>query len=87
MHIRKAVITAAGPSQDRLPLQRFVDIDGNEKTALQIMLEEVIAAGVEDVCVVIRRGNEVIYREAAGDLARSLVFVEQPAPKGYGDAL
>jgi UTP--glucose-1-phosphate uridylyltransferase len=87
MHIRKAVITAAGPSQDRLPLQRFVDIDGNEKTALQIMLEEVIAAGVEDVCVVIRRGHEEIYREAAGDLVRSLVFVEQPAPKGYGEAL
>ncbi len=34
MKIRRAVITAAGQNQDRLPLQRFVDLDGVEKTAL-----------------------------------------------------
>ena len=80
MHIRKAVITAAGRSQDRLPLQRFVDVDGTEKTALQIIMEEVIAAGVEEVCVVVRSGCQQTYREAAGDFARLLAFVEQPAP-------
>jgi len=87
MHIAKAVITAAGPSQVRLPLQRFVDVDGTEKTALQIILEEVIAAGVKDVCVVVRSGAEDLYREAAGEHARMLVFVEQPEARGYGDAL
>ena len=87
MKIRKAVITAAGPKQDRLPLQRFVDLDGVDKTALQIILEEVVDAGVEEICVVVRAGNERAYTEAAGDYARSLVFVDQPAPRGYGDAL
>jgi len=87
MHIRKAVITAAGANQDRLPLQRFVDVDGVEKTALQIILEEVIAAGIEEVCIVVRGGSQQVYREAAGDYARLLVFVEQPAPRGYGEAL
>jgi len=87
MKIRKAVITAAGPTQDRLPLQRFVDLDGVDKTALQIILEEVVDAGVEEICVVVRAGNERAYAEAAGDYARSLVFVDQPAPRGYGDAL
>ena len=87
MNISKAVITAAGPSQNRLPLQRFVDLDGTEKTSLQIILEEVISAGVEEVCVVIRRDSEQVYREAAGDYARLLVFVEQPTPRGYGEAL
>lgn len=87
MDIRKAVITAAGPSQDRLPFQRFVDLDGVEKTALQIILEEVIAAGVEEVCIVVRRGSQQVYRDAAGDYARGLVFVEQPSPRGYGEAL
>lgn len=87
MHIHKAVITAAGANQDRLPLQRFVDVDGVEKTALQIILEEVIAAGIEEVCIVVRGGSQHAYREAAGDYARLLVFVEQPAPRGYGEAL
>ena len=87
MHIRKAVITAAGSNQARLPLQRFVDVDGNEKTALQIILEEVLAAGIDAVCLVVRPDAEAAYREAAGELARSLIFVEQPAPRGYGDAL
>ena len=87
MEIRKAVITAAGPNQDRLPLQRFVDLDGVEKTALQIILEEIVAAGIEEVCIVVRRGNQQVYREAAGDYSRLLVFVEQPAPRGYGEAL
>jgi UTP--glucose-1-phosphate uridylyltransferase len=87
MHIRKAVITAAGPNQERLPLQRFVDLDGTEKTALQIILEEVIAAGIEETCLVVRCGSQDAYREAAGDYARSLTFAEQVEPRGYGDAL
>lgn len=87
MKIRKAVITAAGKDQDRLPLQRFVDVDGVEKSALRIIAEEVVAAGVEQICVVVRAGNERAYAEATGDFARLLVFVEQPAPRGYGEAL
>jgi len=87
MEIRKAIITAAGPNQDRLPLQRFVDLDGTEKTALQIILEEIIAAGIEEVGIVVRRGSQQVYREAAGDYSRLLVFVEQPNPRGYGEAL
>jgi UTP--glucose-1-phosphate uridylyltransferase len=85
--IRKAVITAAGPSQHRLPLQRFVDLDGEEKTALQIIVEEVASAGVEQICVVLRCGDQQTYAEAAGEYARMLTFVEQPQPRGYGEAL
>ncbi len=85
--IRKAVITAAGPHQERLPLQRFVDLDGSEKTALQIVVEEVLSAGVEEICLVVRNGSHEAYREAAGEHARSLVFVEQSEPRGYGEAL
>jgi UTP--glucose-1-phosphate uridylyltransferase len=87
MNVRKAVITAAGPDQVGLPLQRFVDLDGREKTALQIILEEVLSAGVEEVCLVVRSGSRQAYAEAAGELARALAFVEQPEPRGYGEAL
>ena len=87
MDISRAVITAAGPQQSRLPLQRFVDLRGVEKTALEIIIEEVTAAGVEEVCVVVRPGDQPAYREAAGEHARLLSFVEQSEPRGYGEAL
>ena len=87
MAIRKAVITAAGLDQRRLPLQRFVDYDGTEKTALQIVIEEVVAAGIQEICLVIHPGDGPAYLEAAGQYARLLTLLEQPAPRGYGDAL
>jgi UTP--glucose-1-phosphate uridylyltransferase len=87
MNIRKAVITAAGRTQRALPLQTFVDRDGIEKTALRIILEEVISAGPEEICLVVVPGDQDAYREAAGAYAGRLHFVEQPEPRGYGHAL
>ncbi len=87
MQVLKAVITAAGPDQERLPLQRFVDLDGSEKSALQIVMEEVLAAGVEQIGLVIRPGDQPLYREAAGDNANLVHWIEQPEPRGYGEAL
>jgi UTP--glucose-1-phosphate uridylyltransferase len=87
MNVRKAVVTAAGAGQRSLPLQTLVDRDGVEKKALQIILEEALAAGVEEVCVVIAPGAEAAYAEAAGTAGGRLHFVEQPEPRGYGHAL
>jgi UTP--glucose-1-phosphate uridylyltransferase len=87
MKIRKAVITAAGRDQRAVPLQRFVDRDGVQKSALQILVEEALSAGVEELCVVVSPGDSAAYGEAAADHAGRLVFVEQTAPRGYGDAL
>lgn len=53
MQIRKAVITAAAPVQNRLPLQQLVDGHGEEKTALQLILEECWTSGIDHICVVI----------------------------------
>jgi hypothetical protein len=44
MKIRRAVITAAGPSQRSLPLQTPIDRDGAEKAVLQIIVEEAMRA-------------------------------------------
>ena len=87
MQIRKAVITAAGRGQRALPLQTFVDRDGSEKSALQIILEEALAAGVEEIGVVVVPGDQAKYAEAAGKYRDRLQFVEQPAARGYGHAL
>ncbi len=87
MNIRKAVITAGGRDQRSLPLQTLVDRDGIEKTALHIILDEVVAAGVDRVCLVIVPGDQAAYAKAAGDHAARLHFVEQAEPRGYGHAL
>ncbi|MEC9147894.1 MAG: sugar phosphate nucleotidyltransferase [Planctomycetota bacterium] len=87
MKIQKAVITAASPGQHTLPLQRLVDRQGVERTALELVLSEVSEAGIEEICVVIQPGDERAYQQAAGEHAGRVCFVEQPAPLGYGDAL
>lgn len=87
MQIRKAVITAAAPDQSTIPLQRLVDRDGHDKTALQLIVEETLAAGIEEICVVIAPGNEDSYRRAAGERIGSLCFAVQDQPRGYADAI
>jgi UTP--glucose-1-phosphate uridylyltransferase len=87
VQIKKAVITAAGKNQRTLPLQTLVDRDGVQKTALAIIVEEVLRAGIEEVCVVVSPNDEPAYRAAAGSHASRLQFVEQSAPLGYGNAI
>jgi UTP--glucose-1-phosphate uridylyltransferase len=87
VEIKKAVITAAGPNQRTLPLQSLVDRDGCSKTALRIIIEEALHAGIEDICLVLSPGDEAAYREAAAHHAGRITFVEQPAPLGYGHAV
>lgn len=87
MRVRKAVITAAAPNQNTLPLQRLVDGTGEEKTALQLIVEETLSAGVEEICVVIQPDDEANYRRAAGGSLGNLHFVHQERPLGYADAI
>ena len=87
MKIRKAVITAAGRDQRALPLQTLVDRDGAEKPVLGILIEEVLLAGAEEICVVVWPGDEAVYAQAAGAHAGRLRFVPQAQPLGYGHAV
>ena len=87
MKIRKAVITAAGPKQRSLPLQSLIDRDGQEKSVLSILIEEVLRAGIEQIGVVVYPGDEAAFARVAGDHAGSLDFIVQPEPRGYGHAI
>jgi UTP--glucose-1-phosphate uridylyltransferase len=64
-----------------------VDRSGVQKTVLQLIIEEVLGAGVEEIGVVIQPQDAESYRAAAGNEAARLVFFEQSAPRGYGHAL
>ena len=87
MKTRKAVITAAGRTQRNLPLQTLVDRDGQSKTALIVLLDEVLQAGIEEIGLVICPGDQPAFAAAAGAHADRIRFIEQPAPLGYGHAV
>jgi UTP--glucose-1-phosphate uridylyltransferase len=87
VEIKKAIITAAGKSQRTLPLQTLVDRDGSTKTALRILIEEILSAGIEEICVVVCPGDQSPYSVAAGGKGGRLQYVEQTAPRGYGHAV
>ena len=83
--VRKAVVTAAAPSQHDLPLQQLVDQDGQVKTALQLVLEQSAEAGIEEFCLVIRSQDHDAYRDASAGFDVTFAFQEQPL--GYADAM
>ena len=87
MKISKAIITAAGRDQRSLPLQTLVDRDGNTKSALTILVEEVLQAGIEEIAVVICPGDQSAYAAAVVPHVSRIQFIEQLAPRGYGHAV
>jgi UTP--glucose-1-phosphate uridylyltransferase len=69
--VRKAVITAAGrgtrqyPASSAVQKEMFplVDRDGIPKPVIQIIGEECIDSGIEEICIIIQPGEEKYYRE------------------------
>ncbi|MGA2653933.1 MAG: sugar phosphate nucleotidyltransferase [Terracidiphilus sp.] len=87
MLVRKAVITAAARSQRELPLQTLIDGEGNKKSLLGILIEQSLAAGAEEIAIVVWPGDESSFAQAAGTHASSVRFIPQPEPRGYGHAI
>lgn len=85
--IHKALITAAGPQQRRLPLQSLTDRDGVTKPALAIMLAEMLDAGISQVGLVLAPGERSAYEAMLAPYAKHIVYLEQSEPKGYGHAV
>lgn len=85
--LRKALITAAGPQKPRLPLQSLTDRDGATKPALAIILDEMLAAGIEHVGLLLRPGDRPGYEVLLAAYADHVVYLEQPVPRGYGHAV
>ena len=69
--VRKAVITAAGrgsrqyPASSAVQKEMFplVDRDGLTKPVIQIIGEEAIESGIEEICIITQPGEEPQYRE------------------------
>jgi UTP--glucose-1-phosphate uridylyltransferase len=87
LRIKKAVITAAGREQRSLPLQSLIGSDGEERSVLGLLLEQVFAAGIEETCIIVWPGDESRYTQAAGAHASAIRFQPQTEPRGYGHAI
>jgi len=69
-NVRKAVIPVAGHGTRMYPASKvlrkelfpIVDTDGRVKPALMIMIEELVRAGIEEICLIIRPGDEELYK-------------------------
>ena len=63
--VRKAIITAAGrgtrqyPASNTIQKELFplVDVDGYAKPTLQIIVEEALASGIEEICIIANTAN------------------------------
>lgn len=88
MKVTQAIITAAAPSQRSLPLQSLVDRQGQTRTALAILVSEIIEAGISRIAVIVHPGDEEAYAEAVGSLSTQVEFIAQDPPgSGYGHAI
>lgn len=69
--VRKAVITAAGRGTRQFPATRsiqkellpLVDRDGITKPTIQIIVEECLASGIEDICIVVNPGGAAAFEQ------------------------
>jgi len=89
VRITKAVITAAGRGAQAYPafdavqkaMMPIVDRDGLAKPVLQIIAEEAIEAGIEEICVVSAPEDESYYRRHFETFAANLRAAQGEAGK------
>ena len=87
MKVKKAVITLAGPDQRKLPLQFLIDREGNEKSVLEFLLDEIKLAGIEKIGIVHYPGDNSTYCNFLGKHADEVTFIVQNETRGYAHAI
>ncbi len=88
MKITKAIITAAGSDQRKLPLQTLIDQDRSQKTVMEFLIRETKKAGIEELGIVIQPEDESRFKEVIDASSISGVeFIPQSDKKGYGHAI
>lgn len=81
MEVKKAVITAAGRGVRLFPVADtvqksmlpLIDRDGLAKPVIQIIIEEALESGIQEVCIVCAPGDEMRYRDQLAQLRCNLL--------------
>ncbi|HWP09177.1 MAG TPA: sugar phosphate nucleotidyltransferase [Polyangiaceae bacterium] len=87
MRFRKAVIPMGRPVHGDLPLQHVTVGDGSTKRVAALQIEELLAAGVSEVALVVPTVKGRTFSELREQFGDALVAVEQTEPRGFGDAV
>jgi UTP--glucose-1-phosphate uridylyltransferase len=97
MRAKRAVITAAGRGTRQFPATRsiqkellpLVDVDGLTKPTIQIIIEDCLRSGIEEVCIVVEKNGQGPFREHFRDLTddERRVFASKPWALEAGAAL
>ena len=85
MKIQKAVITAAARNERLYPaattvqksMLPVIDIDGINKPIIQIIAEEALQSGIEEICIVCAAGDEERYLESFQTLYKTSLKIYQ----------
>ena len=80
MHVKKAVVTAAGRGKRQYPaadtvqktMLPLVDRDGLTKPLIQIIAEEALESGIEEIGLVTAPGDQAVYERAFQSLIDNL---------------
>ena len=88
----KALIPAAGHGTRFLPVTRVVPkemLPVGSKPAIQLIVEEALAAGADEIVIVTSREKEIIKRYFDGDpdLAKRIRWAYQTEQRGLGHAV
>jgi UTP--glucose-1-phosphate uridylyltransferase len=87
MEVRKAVITAAGRGARLYPVADtvhkamlpIVDRDGVPKPVIQVLAEEALLSGIEELCLICAPGDEPEYRAQFQGLQSNLLLAHKGA--------
>ena len=87
MRLSKAIIPMGRPLHGDLPLQHVTTGDGGTSRVAALQIEELLQAGISQVALVIPPQNQRVFQELSAQFGPALVAVEQPEPRGFGDAI
>lgn len=77
----------AGPQHRDLPLQHITTGTGRTKRTIELHIEELLAAGIEQVALITSPGTAPLFDELTTQFRSSIVLIEQPEPLGFGHAV
>ena len=87
MKFVKAVIPMGGVKHRDLPLQHITTGEGLSKQTAALHIEELIAAGIEQIALIIRPGTAPLFQELMEQFGTAIVLIEQNEPRGFGHAI
>jgi UTP--glucose-1-phosphate uridylyltransferase len=83
----KAIIPMAGASHRDLPLQHVTTGDGLTRHVVALHIEDLLAAGIEQIALVVRPGAAPLFQDLLARFGTAVVLIEQTEPRGFGDAV